>query len=94
MLSRFGFTCINSCQSWNQLVFVSMDSKRELLFLRDNFDQLEGFGYENLDKPMVVFSRTLASDASAFGSAVVEFACKEVELLAQTAFTEVQMAMS
>jgi hypothetical protein len=94
MLLRFGFACINSCESWNQLVYVTADCKKELHFVREHLDELEGFGYENLDKPMVVFSRTLASDASARGAAVVEFSCEKVNLLAQTSFSEDERSMS
>ena len=58
-LTRFGFFCINSCVSWNQLVKILADCKAELHYIVSNLDDLEGFPYETLEKPIVVHTPRL-----------------------------------
>ena len=67
LLSRFGFECINKCESWYQYARISAKCKEELIFIAQHLDSLEGFKFSTCEKPVVVHSRTLASDASAHG---------------------------
>ena len=47
LLTRFGFQCINDCQSWNQYVKISAKCKEELLFIAQYLDEMEGFKYKS-----------------------------------------------
>ena len=89
-LTRFGFFCINSCESWNQYVKISADCKAELAYIHANLNDLEGFRYETVDKPLVVHCTTLASDASGVGCGVVQFECEGISLVDQYVFTELE----
>ena len=92
-LTRFGFACINSCDSWNQYVKISSDCKFELHFLLSHLDELEGYRYETVEKPLVMHCTTLASDASGVGCGVVEFTCDGISLVDQYVFTEAEAAL-
>lgn len=94
LLSRFGFECINSCSSWNQLVFISAKCKQELFHIYHNLNDLEGYRYESLGRPLVVHSRTFASDASNKGLAVISLDCDQLELVEHRIFTPVEMVSS
>ena len=43
LLTRFGFSVINSASSWNQLVLVTDKCKQELVYIRRNLSTLDGF---------------------------------------------------
>ena len=89
-LTRFGFFCINTCESWNQLARISPDCKAELFYILQHLDELEGFRYETLEKPLVIHSTTLASDASGVGCGVIQMECNGIALLDQYAFSKVE----
>ena len=91
-LTRFGFFCINSCSSWNQYATISADCKHELAFILSHMDELEGYRYETVDKPLVVHGTTLASDASGVGCGVIQFECDAISLVDQYAFSEAEAA--
>ena len=93
-LTRFGFFCINSCESWNQLAKISADCKTELYYVLTNLDELEGFRYESIGKPLVMHSTTVASDASASGCGTIRFTCDGIELVDQYTFSEVEAGLS
>ena len=63
---------INSAASWNQLFFVSLKCKKELLFIKDHFSSLKSCAFDGKRVPKVLHSRILASDASLSGLGTIE----------------------
>ena len=72
LLSRSSYHAISKAKSWRSLVSVSDQMVKELSFLLEHWDHLNGFPMRP-DISTVSFSTQFCSDASAIGNCVYQF---------------------
>ena len=80
LLCRSSYKQISEKTSWNCFINLSERARRELLFLYENFDNLNGFPLRP-SRSQVKIDLSISSDASDIGFCVYQVACENMILL-------------